>query len=131
MQLAPGERAIMAYFPTDNDAEKTAEALKNFGFKEVQVDRVSRYGETHDAEINNAIMGRAETITGLTLFSAGTDSLLNNDTRVLLGADPSVSGYGDTDYGVAGGKAFLVTVVTTDDLAGQAEEIIKKNGGQI
>jgi Na+/serine symporter len=92
---------------------------------------VSRYGATSDAEINNALMGRAETITGLTLYSAGTDSFVDNDTRVLLGADPSVSGCGNHDYGVAGGSALLVTVVTSNDYAGRAEEILKNNGGKL
>ncbi|SFR12775.1 hypothetical protein [Desulfoscipio geothermicus] len=131
MQLSPGERSLLAYFPSDNAAEAAAKELKKAGYDTVQVDRVSRYGETHDAEINNALMGRAETITGLTLYSAGTDNLVDNDKRVLLGADPSVSGYGDRNYGIAGGRSFLVTVVTSDDMADRAEEIIKKNGGTI
>lgn len=131
MQLSPGERALLAYFPNSGAAELAAKALKESGYNNVQVDRVSRFGATNDTEINNALMGRAETITGLTLYSADTDSLVDNDTRVLLGADPSVSGYGNPDYGVAGGSAFMVTVVTTDDYAGQAEEIIKSSGGKI
>ncbi|AGL01621.1 hypothetical protein [Desulfoscipio gibsoniae] len=131
MQLSPGERALLAYFPSSSAAESAAKELRNNDYDTVQVDRVSRYGATNDAEINNALMGRAETITGLTLYSAGTDSFVDNDTRVLLGADPSVSGYGNHDYGVAGGSAFLVTVVTTDDYTGRAEEILKNNGGKL
>jgi hypothetical protein len=131
MQLSPGERSLLAYFPSDSAAEAAAKELKRTGYDNVQVDRVSRYGETHNAEMNNALMGRAKTITGLTLYSAGTDNLVDNDKRVLLGTDPSVSGYGDRNYGTAGGRSFLVTVVTTDDLAGRAEEIIKRNGGTI
>ncbi|TYO96148.1 hypothetical protein [Desulfallas thermosapovorans] len=131
MQLAPSERALLAYFPNSDAAELAAKELRESGYNNVQVDRVSRFGATNDKEINNALMGRAETITGLTLYSAGTDSFVDNDTRVLLGADPSVSGYGNHDYGVAGGSVFMVTVVTTGDYAGQAEEIIKSNGGKI
>ncbi|MBF7083114.1 hypothetical protein IT084_09015 [Desulfallas sp. Bu1-1] len=131
MQLSPGERSLLAYFPSINAARAAADELKSAGFEHVQVDRVSRFGLNNDAEINNPIMGRAETITGLTLYSAGTDSLIDSDTRVLKAADPSVSGYGDHNYGIAGGKAFLVTVVTKNEFAGRAEEIIKKNGGTL
>ncbi|WP_347491188.1 hypothetical protein [Desulfoscipio sp. XC116] len=131
MQLSPGERSLLAYFPSSGAAESAAEKLKKNGYDTVQVDRVSRYGTTNDATINNALTGGAETITGLTLYSAGTDSSIDNDNRVLLGADPSVSGYGNHNYGVAGGSAFMVTVVTTDNYVKQAEEILKNNGGQI
>ncbi len=131
MQLSPGERALLAYFPNSNAAESAAQELKNSGYENVQVDRVSKYGVSNNAEMNNPLMGRAETITGLTLFSAGTDRLVDNDTRVLLGADPSVSGYGNPNSGVAGGSSFMVTVVTGDEDAGQAEEILKNNGGKL
>lgn len=44
MRLSPGERSILAYFPSSSDAQSAAEALKAAGISEVQVDRVSRYG---------------------------------------------------------------------------------------
>lgn len=131
MQLKKGERALLAYFPTSNDARKAAEELKRAGIEEVRVDRISRFGVNNDAEINNPIAGRAETITGLTLYSAGTDSMIDDDTRVLKAADPSVSGIGDHNYGVAGGAAFMVTAVTTDDLLNSARAIIKDSGGKM
>ncbi|WP_027364131.1 hypothetical protein [Desulfotruncus alcoholivorax] len=131
MQLKTGERALLAYFPTSNDAQKAAAELKKAGIEEVQVDRISRFGVNNDAEINNPIAGRAETITGLALYSTGTDSLINDDTRVLKAADPSVSGYGNHDYGVAGGAPFMVSAVTSDDLFNSAEAIIKKCGGKM
>jgi len=128
MQLAPGERSILATFPSSNSAQKAAAELKNAGFKTVSVDRISRYGVENDAEINYAVAGRATNLTGLTLYSAGTNP---GDERVLLAADPSVSGYGDTNYGLAGGRAFLVTVVTGEDKVDHAAEILKKHGGQV
>lgn len=131
MQLSPGERSILAYFPTSNAARAAAEELKRAGFEHVQVDRISRFGQNHDAELNNPLMGRAETITGLTLYSTGTSNMLDNDNRVLKAADPSVSGYGNHNYGIAGGKAFLVTLVTNDASFAKAEAIIKENGGTL
>lgn len=44
MQLKKGERALLAYFPTYNDARKAAEELKRAGIEEVRVDRISRFG---------------------------------------------------------------------------------------
>ncbi len=127
MQLAPGERSILSYFPTSTVAERAAEALKNAGIGEIQVDRVSRFGAEIDEHVNTPI-NNSTTITGPTIFSSA-NRFMDDDVRVLLGADPSVSGYGDTDYGVAGRKGFLVTIVTNEKKLDQAVEIIEQHGG--
>ncbi|MEW6424399.1 MAG: hypothetical protein AB1523_06575 [Bacillota bacterium] len=128
MQLSPGERSVLAYFPTTASAQEAASELRNAGFETVSVDRISRFGVENDAEINYAVGGRATNLTGLTLYSSGTDV---GDERVLPAADPSVSGYGDTNYGVAGGRAFLVTVVAEDGKIDQAVDILKRHGGLV
>lgn len=130
MKLEPGERSILAYFPSSGKAQKAVDDLKSAGFDTVQLDRVSRYGVHNDAEINNAIAGRAGSMTGLTLFSAG-NSPDDDSERVLQGSDPSVSGFGSPDYGSAGGRAFLVTVVTNDEKVEQALSIARKRGGDV
>lgn len=128
MQLSPGERSILAYFPSSTTAQEAVKALKEAGISEVQLDRVSKYGVNYDDQYNNPITGQAETLTGLTLFSGDTDRFNNNDTRVLLGADPSVEGYASPEYGAAGGKAFLVTVVTAEENINAASAILKDKG---
>lgn len=128
MQLPQGQRSILASFASGPAAEKARQALKDTGFHETQVDRVSRYGVKNDANYNNPL-NQATTITGPTLFSADNGDM-DADTRVLLAADPSVSGYGDENYGVAGGKAFLLTVVTTQAKVDQALDIIRQHGGE-
>lgn len=129
MQLSPGERSILSYFPSSNKAQEAVEALKGAGIGEVQLDRVSRYGVEIDAHYNNPI-NRAQTVTGPTLFSEDKNEM-DADKRVLLGADPSVSGYGAEEYGVAGGRAFLVTVVTNEGQLDRAVDIIKQHGGEV
>lgn len=129
MQLPPGERSILAYFPTSTAARQAADALRGAGFGQPRIDRASRHGISFDTAYNNPI-NNATTITGPTLYSDDSGAL-SDDVRVLLAADPSVSGYGNTDYGVAGGAAFLLTLVTTEDKVDQAVDIIKKYGGQV
>lgn len=131
MQLAPGERAILAYFPSSDKAETAAEELKNAGYDTVQVDRISRYGIHHDPEINYPVAGRAVSGTGLVVHGEGTDDLTQGDMRVLIAADPSVSGMAAMGYGTAGGRAFLVTVVTHEEKVQQAVEILRKHGGEV
>lgn len=132
MKLNPGERSIMAYFPSSTKAEAAMADLKSAGIGEMSLDRVSRYGVDNNREINNPIAGQAETITGLTLFSADTDHFNNNDARVLMAADPSVSGYTRTEgYGLGGGKSFLVAIVTSEEKVDEAVGILKQHGAEV
>jgi rhodanese-related sulfurtransferase len=130
MQLKPGERSVLAYFPSSGSAQKAALELKEMGYNTVQVDRISRYGVNTDEELNNPGAGGAGTMTGLTLFSSETGDLRRSE-GILLGSDPSVSGYGNIDYGVAGGRAFLVTVVTGEGNVDQVTGVLEKHGGRI
>ena len=129
MQLPPGTRSILASFPTTLGAHAAAEALKAAGIEHVEVDRVSRFGVGNDYHYSPPLSSAA-TITGPVLYGGdrgGTEA----STRALLAADPSVSGYGDRDYGAAGGKAFLLTAVTDKKNVDRAVAIIKQHGGQV
>ncbi|RYD06632.1 hypothetical protein N752_02885 [Desulforamulus aquiferis] len=119
MTLPKGMRSILAYFPSSTKAQAAVDEIKEIGITDISLDRISRYGITNDSHLNNPL-NDAETITGLTLFSENQDRFSNSDARILRAADPSVSGMAAHDYGVAGGKAFLVTVVTTDELGERA-----------
>jgi len=130
MQLRQGERAILASFASSNDAERATRALRQAGFRTVQLDRISRYTPRSDAEFNNPLAGRARTQTGLSLASADLARMGERDDRTLLGADPAVSGYGLLNYGVAGGEAFLVTVVAPEAGIERALEILRQHGGR-
>lgn len=127
MQLSPGEQSILAYFPSSAKAQEAAEALRSIGIGEVQVDRVSRYGVTRDRELNNPIAGQADTVTGLTLFSSDTDQFADNDARILMVSDPSVSGMADgTDEAGRRPRSFLLTVVTSANRVDEAARILKE-----
>ncbi|MBO8138533.1 MAG: hypothetical protein H0Z40_10435 [Desulfotomaculum sp.] len=131
MQMNRNERSILAYFPSILEAQSAAEALKELGINEIQVDRVSRYGIENNSEINRAVTGEPSQ-AGLTLFSSDhSDKLGSRDERVLAAADPSVSGIGDSDYGAAGGASFLVTAVTDEKHLDQAIKIVQEKGGQV
>jgi len=129
--LSSGERSILAYFESSSDAEEAGKALINAGYETVQLDRISKYGVELDKERNYPVAGRAETITGPTVYSADTYRLADTDTRTLMSADPSVSGMAANNYGVAGEGPFLLTVVTEEKYADKAVEIIKRCGGKI
>lgn len=131
MQQEEGKVTVLGYFPSSNQAEKAQEILADNGIEILQVDRISRFGTSYNSEINNPIAGRAETLTGLTVFSANKDNLTDTDSRVLMGADPSVYSLGDTGSGIAGGSAFLLTVVTNDKNVDKVVKVIKEEGGTV
>lgn len=130
MTLPKGMRSLLAYFPSSTRAESAVQELKSMGITEVSLDRISRYGDNANAELNNPL-NDAETLTGLTLFSANTSRLMNADARILMSADPSNYAMAADNYGVAGGKAFLVTAVTTDEMGDKAARVMEKHGGSL
>lgn len=128
MQQKSGEVSILAYFETENDAKQAKKELEGVNVKDLQIDRVSRFGVNMDSSFDNPIAGEALTQTGLTLFSA--DNSDNPDRRALRNSDPSVysmSG-GDTieDY-----KPFLLTTILSDEDVVKAIDIIEANEGYV
>jgi rhodanese-related sulfurtransferase len=126
----PKEQTIIAYFPSSTKAEKAATALAGAGFGDVHVKRVSRFGVTHDPHINDPV-SNAESLTGLTLFSTDVLSDEKSDSRVLMAADPSVSGLSARGYGMAGGRAFTLVAFVAADRVEEAVNIIRQNGGDV
>lgn len=131
MQLEKGEHSILAYFSTSEEAQKAARQLADAGLvneqHNIQIDRISRYGVTNDAHYNSPIHN-ALTLSGVTLYSEKEAGQGNNP---LLAASDSASGFGNPGAGAAGGGAFLMTVVLTEEQVSQAVKILKENGGYV
>jgi hypothetical protein len=123
-------RTIIASFPSSTKAKTAAKALSEAGISDVHIKRNSRFGVTHDAKMNNPI-NQAETLTGLTLFSSNTSNDENSAARVLMAADPSVSGFSARGYGLAGGHAFTLVAFAPEERVDEAVGIIKQQGGDV
>ena len=127
----PKEQTLIARFPSSTKAEKARQDLASIGVTDTDIKRNSKFGTTTNQEINNVLSQQAETLTGLTLFSANTPNSVNNDARVLMGADPSVSGMSAKGYGMAGGHGFTLIAFAPEDKVDQVKEIITQCGGDI
>jgi hypothetical protein len=123
------ERTIIAYFPSSTKAESAAHALEAIGLKDVHIKRASRFGVTFNPNVDSPI-ATAETLTGLTIFSQNTSKDDNNSARVLMGADPSVSGFSRSGNDLAGGHAFSIVAFTPENQVEQVVAILKENGGE-
>lgn len=127
----PRERTLIANFPSSTRAQQAAKALQASGYSDVHIRRNTRYGVSQDADRNDPISHQAESLAALTLFSTNATNDADQATRVLLGADPSVSGYSARGYGLAGGSAFTLVAFVDEAQVEQAVDIIKQNGGTI
>jgi hypothetical protein len=127
----PQERTIIASFPSSTKARKAADALTAAGLDDVHIRRNSRYGVSQDAHISDPISHQAESLTGLVLYSANSPNDENQATKVLMGADPSVSGLSARGYGMAGGAAFTLVAFVPDPRVDEAVGIIKDSGGDV
>lgn len=131
MELAPGEGSLLAYFPSSRSAQRAVAALRAAGFTEVQLDRVSRHGTVSDEEYDIAPGGLGVSLAALVTYSGDLDRVDDPSARVLLGADPAASGMAAHDYGLAGGRAFLVTVVAPAEDIPKAAAIVRDHGGTV
>jgi hypothetical protein len=125
----PTEKTIIAYFPSSTKAKSAMEALSAIGVTDVHIKRNSRFGVTFDDNIDSPISA-AETLTGLTVFSQNTSNESNNSARVLMAADPSVSGFSLSGNELAGGHAFSIIAFAPEDKVEQVVAILKDNGGE-
>lgn len=85
-----GEKSILAYFKTVDEAKEVGEKIKNLGVIDMQIDRVNKYPLGSMDELMNPLTGEQSSQATLTLGAAGGRS-----TGVLASADVSASGMSD------------------------------------
>lgn len=127
----PQERTIIASFPSSSKARTAADALAAAGLRDVHIRRNSRYGVSQDAHINDPISHQAESLASLVLYSTNSPNDENQATKVLMGADPSVSGLSARGYGLSGGAAFTLVAFVPEPRVEEAVGIIKQGGGDV
>lgn len=122
-------RSILGYYVRREQAEEAIARLRREGFETVQLDRISRYGGEAAQQRHNPLTGDFDSLASL---SAGADIDGDADAGALIAADPTASGLAAVDYGPGtAGRAWLVTVVTTEDRANRAVHILEETGGSV
>jgi len=125
MQLNPGEKSILAYFPDVKKANEAAQELKAYGYQDLQVDGISRYSNRavrspSTATLSSMVLGGKE-------YGSQEYGMAQNP---LMAADPSVSGMATRDVQTPG-YSYLLTLVTSNDKADNAVNILKTYGAQV
>ena len=114
MQLAPGEKSILAYFTTDNYALQAVESLKSQGYIHVRLDAITK----------PVPRSRTVGVAYLSDLKGGSTSDRIKGHGPLIAADPAVSGLSSADNTPAV-YSYLVTVVTDDHgLSGARESLL-------
>ncbi|MBN2908703.1 hypothetical protein JQC72_04105 [Polycladomyces sp. WAk] len=119
------EQGILAYFRTEEQANKAAEELKRRGVENVQVDRFSVFPSTEERDLDNPI---AEPISSLA--QNVMDAYISSpDAGVLAAAHPSASGMADgsriTDEDV------LVTAVVDESRLEEMRALLASMGARL
>ncbi|KIL38283.1 hypothetical protein SD70_27330 [Gordoniibacillus kamchatkensis] len=124
-----GERAILAYFNSPEQAEGVASKLRALRVETIQIDRISHYPSDSDMGVDhvmNPINGDFPSLGSLTL-NAGFNS---REAAILAAADPSaysMSGGGNLDTG----RDILLTAVVNENVYEQALRVCEQSGGLV
>lgn len=123
MQLAPGERSILASFQFTHKAEAAVRALRQAGFHTLQIDRVGEYGREPAPDQLRPAFGAGVQSTQV-LF--GTEKAGADASGILLAATPEVSGIGGS---IDPWEGVLLTAVVPAERLDEALTIIRQHGG--
>lgn len=126
MKLDPNEHTLLASFKSGPEAEETLQALKQAGYKDVQLDRVGRFGYRPELGGRPAIAGKETSLVRSVLNA----SQLDDESAVLLGASTEASGMSGPSSEEQE-LPFLITVVTTNDRVMDAVRLIEEHGGRV
>ena len=121
MQLQPGEQAVFAYFSDDSDARLAADMLKQAGYHEIRVDRISPYSSSR---VNRRIKTN---LSSLTMNNSGA----NLAYGPLLAVDPAASGMSSAYYDPPGISSIILTLVCDQGLSSQAIELLRQYGASV
>lgn len=122
-----GERNILAYFKSPEQAHEVASQLKSMGIDGVAVDRFSAYPGGSMDDLMNPITGRISSQARMTLG----DGILNRDAGVLASVDIAASGMSDGGQNAISGRDIVLAAVVDEGVFEQAREAVRQNGGLI
>lgn len=119
-----GEKNILAYFKSPEEAEGVAKKLNVLRALDVSVDRFSRYPAEGYGPMN-AITGKITSLSAITQDAVIT----NNSAGILAAADPAASGLSHGGQGGPTGHDILLTAVVDESIHHQALRIVEEAGG--
>lgn len=121
-----GEKNIIAYFKSPEEAGKVADQLKSLGVDDVQIDRFGKYPLGSADQIMSPITGQISSQATLTLGASG-----GRDTGILASADVSASGMSDGGDNPITGRDIVLAAVVDQSVFDQAVKFVKEADGLV
>lgn len=119
-----GEKGIIAYFRTEERAQRAVRELKSRGFDTVQLDHFSQFPGENAVDSDNPISESPSSLAGLTMGTA-----ITRDAGVLAAAHPDASGM--SGAGPDASENVIVTVVTDETREEEARSLLERAGGRL
>ncbi|HEX3010536.1 MAG TPA: hypothetical protein VHQ70_00675 [Syntrophomonadaceae bacterium] len=120
MQLQPGEKSILAYFTTDQNAMQAVESLKSKGYTHIRLDSITRTGprsHNHNTPYLSDLTG-GDTYDRIRGWGP------------LMAADPAVSGLSSAES-TPEVYSSMITLVTDETRLSEARESLMAYGGSV
>lgn len=121
-----GEKNIIAYFKSPEEANKVADMIKSLGVKEVQVDRFGKYPLGSADQLMSPATGQISSQATLTLGASG-----GRDTGILASADVSASGMSDGGDNPITGRDIVLAAIVDETLFDKAKQFVKDADGLV
>ncbi len=114
MQLAPGERAILSYYSSSEQAEQAVQELKEVGFNSVQVDKIPNFRLFSDDSLKFHALGAMQ-LDQATETSNGEITLTTRSEAVNWNLPGPLENH-----------TLMITLIVNQHNANQALSIVRK-----
>lgn len=120
-----GEKNILAYFNTLDQAEAIANRIKSMGITDVQIDRIHRYPEGTADNLMNPVTGQIGSLSDLAIGD------ISGDVGPLTAADTSASGMSHGGESYVTGRDVLLAAIVDESQFEKLRDEIRVQGGLI
>ncbi|WP_425800761.1 hypothetical protein ACHOLT_11570 [Desulfitobacterium sp. Sab5] len=120
-----GEKNILAYFKTLDQAEQVANQMKSIGISDVQIDRIHQYTEGTADHLMNPATGQIGSLSDLTIGD------ISGNVGPLTAADTSASGMSNGGGSFVTGRDVLLAAIVDESQFESLRDQIRSNGGII
>lgn len=121
-----GEKNIIAYFKSPEEANKVADMIKGLGVTEIEVDRFGKYPLGSADHLMSPTSGQIASQATLTLGASG-----GRDTGILASADVSASGMSDGGDNPITGRDIVLAAIVDETIFDKAIQFVKDADGLI
>ncbi len=120
------EKGIIAYFQTEERAQRAVDELKKRGFATVQIDHFSQFPGENVVDLDNPISEPPSSLASVAMGAA----ISSRDAGVLAASHPDASGLSGAD-GLEAPEDVVVTVVTDKAREEEARTLLERAGGRL